>query len=939
MKRDGILRLYAGSCLSALFALAVVFTLLSPVPAAALEPETVDYTNRCGVALDPLFVEQVDLFIKGGKQSGWWTNMIAIHFFCASNSTAALINAKSSNMTLTAVGGITHTPYQGFKGDGVDDYLESSKTPSNLVALGFITNSHSMFVFSQTNSPSVASDIGVFGPVTSIIGVRANYTNRAAIWSGDNTSLSFSNSSTAKGLTGFVRDSSTGGFFVRNTENTDFRLDASSTLPSGTIRYFRLGAQTYYSSNQLSFGFIGNGNIDRVQAKDLYIRCVEMLGALGSWTEIDSDLQAYIDRDDGATEWNGAFLVSANRFITRAKAVGWWSKMKAIHFLCAPSEQSAKRNVRATNFNLTNFNSVAFYPNSGAQGNGTNSYLDIGATLTQFGLSLTGHSFFVYCQSDAAGLWGELGAMGPVTNMIGIRTKNAGMAWLFSGSNNGVSYGVQSGVGLTGFVRTNSAGGFRVKNNLATNFWLATTVMPSSTFRYFRIGTASTYSPNRLAFGFIGDSTVTPSDAADIYQNCYDMLELMGTRVEPDLAEPAEPPHAFRRECITNVTPANLRIFRLAGPPASNTFNFVGVSPYSNASDKGYAFGPVTDVMSRPWALGMITSTDTQVGRWEMIWSDRANCGWGDKPNDTMGPIYNSSGIECRTEFTTYSNAIGSTLAKTAYSAGLKFRSDTNHPDGKGWGDIAEEWGYDVSAWDTYWRGGAGATNAIFTNDLPVDTGAIVHRAYASTNKDTFFTNVCLSWRTSYNRVILGPKRLCDLPQTMVRGFKLDHEHADDRSPDLELRYIIEMRKIAKSKKYGLVVSGEAPCSEVGAHTGWTITNAWQILTNMDWMVILAGKLGSTNEQADYLQEQFDFFKGPQTNKTVPVSRLCLQLGVGPAGQEIPLDQTLVARNFMISKGITNCYIVPGYATFGGSITRQPNQVIATFLGLSTNSP
>jgi hypothetical protein len=912
----------------------IAFTLLSPAPSPVLEPETVSYTNRCGVPLNSNFVAVVDRFISSGKTSGWWDSMIAVHFFCAPTQSAALVNAKGTNFILRAVDGIVHTPLAGFQGNGINGYLESSTSPSNLISAGFTTNSQSLFVFSQTDTPSVAADLGSMGPVTSIIGVRAGYTNSATIWSGSNTSRSFSNS-TAKGLTGFVRNSTAGGFFVNDTEQTGFSLTASAALPSGTFRYFRLGTQAYYSSNQLAIGLIGNGNVTPGQAAGLYSSCVELLSTLESMPGIDSDFQAYMDRAPAGTEWNPQFVVAANRFIKHAKSVGWWNKMKAVHFLCAPGEEAAKLNVCGTNFNLTKSGTVTFYPNSGAQGDGTNGYLDIGTTLSGFGLTANGHSLFVYSQSDASGLWGELGAVGPVTSIIGLRTKNSGMAWIFSGSNAGVSYGVQSGVGLTGFVRTDFAGGFRVKDDLASDFSLPASDVPSSTFRYLRLGITSYYSPNRLAFGFIGDQTVSKTDAADIYWSCYNMLESMGTRVVPELDEPAEPPNAFRRECITNVTPAGLQIFRLAGPPASDGLNFAGNPPYSNTADKGYVYGPITDAITRPWGSAK-TSTDTQVGRWELIWSDRANCGWGQKPNDTMGVINDSFGVQCRTEFTTYSNAIGSTLIKTAYSAGLKFRNDTSHPDGKGWGDIAEEWGYDVSPWNAYWAGNP--NHEIFTNDLCVDTGDIVHRKFCATDPDAFFTSTVLTWKTSRDRVVLGQGRLCDLP-ILARGFVIDHEHADDRSPDLELRYIIEMRKIAQAKGFKLAVSTEPPCSGIGARSGFTTTNTWQILTNLEWMVILAGKLSSTTEQADYLQEQLDFFKGPNGDIQVPANRLCLQLGVGPVDQEIPLDQVAVARNFMISNGISKCAIIPGYAKFGGPISRTPNQVIATFLGLSTNSP
>jgi hypothetical protein len=292
----------------------------------------------------------------------------------------------------------------------------------------------------------------------------------------------------------------------------------------------------------------------------------------------------------------------------------------------------------------------------------------------------------------------------------------------------------------------------------------------------------------------------------------------------------------------------------------------------------------------------------------------------------------NANKPSVRTEFTTYQKAIGSTLVKTAYSAGLQFRDDPDHPDGKGWGDIAEDWGYDVSVWDAYWA--ISHSHPVFSKNLNVDTGDIAHFAHYAdpgrTQAEFSYVPDGGVFRTSRDQVILGQGRLADIP--MKRGFVIDHEHADDRSPALELQFIQEMAKIAHGKDLQLGASGHPAYDATGEHSGWTAANAAQILAELDWYNILAdGSLGEAELEAE-LNAQFDFFKDGSGN--VANEKLCLQLSVGGPGQEMSLAKAQIARDFLIEKEIPRCIIVPLYATFGGALSRQPNQVIAKFLNL-----
>lgn len=430
----------------------------------------------------------------------------------------------------------------------------------------------------------------------------------------------------------------------------------------------------------------------------------------------------------------------------------------------------------------------------------------------------------------------------------------------------------------------------------------------------------------------------------------------------------ATPPNAFGRKRVngdptnTQITPAGIRVFRISGPPPSDTTDFTA----------RFIYGPITDAVSRPWEGNMQLSTDTQVGRWELIWSDRnTRDGWEKRPNDTMAEIFfdpnadpllppstppKDPRIRCRTQFyhanmadpdylaKGYRRAIGSTLVKTAYSAGLQFWNDPDHPDGKGWGQIAEEYGYNVDAWKVIWN--SNPNHPVFTMDENIDTGEIVHHAFAADpgNIPCFFpikqniinpgTGVIEeTYQTSLNQIILGPSRLTDIGP-MARGFYLDHQHADDRSEALELQYIQELAKIVHAKKvaglpkYQLHVTGHAANSILGGYSGITLNNAWKILQAVDAFTIVAGN--ATNPVSG-LQAQYDFFKGPTgTEFPNPSPKLTMQPALN--GMTMPDAQTI--RSFIIAKSLKLVFIPTGDVPFGGGLTESANERIAIILGL-----
>lgn len=414
----------------------------------------------------------------------------------------------------------------------------------------------------------------------------------------------------------------------------------------------------------------------------------------------------------------------------------------------------------------------------------------------------------------------------------------------------------------------------------------------------------------------------------------------------------AAPPNAFGRSSVNGdpaniqYTPSDWKIFRLIGPPLSNSTDFA----------TSFIQGPITDAVSRPESIPMYTSTDTQVGRWEFLWGDRNTMdGWGKVPNDPSGLLYidpNASTtpvdtrIQCRTAFYDtatgaahdpdkgYRYAIGSTLVRAAYSAGFKFLDDVRHPEGKGWGQIAEAYGYDVSYWRAKWN--ANPNDPIFTEDLAVDSGDIVHRAYCEDpeNIASFFWQKVFvggkNYYTSVNRIVLPPRRLADINVTPA-GVYLDHEHQDERSPELELEYLTELAKILHCLGMQLHVSSEPPYhGNIGHNMGITSANAWAILNVVDSFVMIVGD----NFPVSAMQTQYDFWLGPSGEQPAP--KLTMQLIPG----QLDTNEATAIRNFMILNEIDRIFMPAGPGgpfQYGGPLSDHENQFIATVLGLPTS--
>jgi hypothetical protein len=383
-----------------------------------------------------------------------------------------------------------------------------------------------------------------------------------------------------------------------------------------------------------------------------------------------------------------------------------------------------------------------------------------------------------------------------------------------------------------------------------------------------------------------------------------------------------------------------MKIFALTAPPDSDA-----------VTEKNYYLFPIDYAVCRPWTA--VGSTSTKVKCLELIWSDRA---LGPKPgvisdipfkkgNDTCGIITIKKGTG-RTEFDSYELAIGATLGRTAWSAGLKpFADERCIWEGKpmGWCDWLEMWGYDV----TPWRALAKASKDVehdpaFTTDANIDTGgSIAHRAWVAAHADQIFTQPAFTGGTIFakrNLVILGQGRACDNPA--FAGFLMDLEHADGRSPELFARsmemwcHIIHCIKNPDGTPRFL-----ASCSAhhldggTGKLAGWDPSTAHRVYEALDYTCINAG--GTGPDVATRVESQLRVLRGPNGDLPVNLKKIMIQSMVGIGRDQMKPDHARAMRDWVQSHpDIGAIFLAAVGANWKAPLSDPVSQLRGTIYGL-----
>lgn len=159
-------------------------------PIALFNPDGTPYTGvrysevaqelfaRYAVQPEPALGVRVDALLTGLIDAGIAAKLDAFYIFPLHTSQAAYLNILADAYNLTVAGGApTFTPYQGVIGDGATDRLGTGFNPATAVSPKYTRDLNSMFVYSRSDMPNMASGTAAtsfeFGNTTARLGRQA----------------------------------------------------------------------------------------------------------------------------------------------------------------------------------------------------------------------------------------------------------------------------------------------------------------------------------------------------------------------------------------------------------------------------------------------------------------------------------------------------------------------------------------------------------------------------------------------------------------------------------------------------------------------------------------------------------------------------------------------------------------------------------------------
>lgn len=206
---------------------------------AAQFTETSDYIARMTFPPHSEVQGYIDRFIRKAIAHDYWENLSAIYLMANSDQQSARLNLKGTTGTLTNSGAL-HIEYQGFSGDGVDDYVDGIAFRT----LDATLNRHSVgaFVYSNSDIADSGADIGASN--------SSNFRMHGRNASGNNEAypLSATQKLTAVpdsfGLYGFQRLPAGSFTYVAGQALTD-GIGEPVELPTGTFRFLSANGASF----------------------------------------------------------------------------------------------------------------------------------------------------------------------------------------------------------------------------------------------------------------------------------------------------------------------------------------------------------------------------------------------------------------------------------------------------------------------------------------------------------------------------------------------------------------------------------------------------------------------------------------------------------------------------------------------------------------------
>ncbi len=230
------------------------------------EPETNTLLASFSVAPSQQRQRDINTLISTLKNNGLWATLDFLFLNAAHDAQAGKVNWINPAVgLLTAVGGLTFTVNEGFKGNGTDAYLQSALAWTSLTKLVQDSATIGAWISGGTDAAADKYAIGCIGTTSYLLRPRSAAAQINAAVSSSNIALGAS--ATILGHTVATRRSSTDVESYRNGVSVATAATASTGKTGGAIQLLKTSG--IYSDFQIKSAHAGSG-ISDAQATLLY---------------------------------------------------------------------------------------------------------------------------------------------------------------------------------------------------------------------------------------------------------------------------------------------------------------------------------------------------------------------------------------------------------------------------------------------------------------------------------------------------------------------------------------------------------------------------------------------------------------------------------------------------------------------------------------------
>lgn len=578
--------------------------------------------------------------------------------------------------------------------------------------------------------------------------------------------------------------------------------------------------------------------------------------------------------------------LALNRFVAGLEDNGIVPYLDRLYCILLHDEQASRLDLLNPGTDtLVKVNTPDFVPYQGWKGDGISKHLTSAWTPSDSSLYQTNNAFL--------GCWSMMdkseatfdACIGGTSSVVGaIRPRNGGSMLVRSNSATGDTLLVADGMGFSAVLRDGASSSYVLRDKaVSLQKVTAATSRPTGALNLLRVTGGNTYST-----GIVCTVAVGAIPTLALYNIFVDLLTVylveIGAWTTPIDLDP--PPSGTNYFASATAYPDNgattlgsLRVMRSTRPPTSDA--------ETSATFAGF---PVTDVANN---LSYTTSTWTGK-KWWFGWHMRSNDGWNKRANPIAPKITNSSGIECRAEYS----------SKAKANAAFKVQC-------------------------MYVMNAAAAAYEAVAVAAGFSTSDIIPHATLKASPGTYFTSsptlAGSPYKVMIDKIWLPPAKLTN-QASPTPGILVDYEVGDNRTPAETYAQLHDLITTIHAYGYKGAIYSNPLNAGTQAYTGLTGRDyLWQVHAEWDYLFILLWSRSVEGDITASWNSQIDLLKGPAGDKPVDYTRIAInfELGIRPGTSESDAE---AVRAIITAHSVPLLFLWPNYATLGGASTRITNR-------------